>query len=92
VIGQCFSIAAEKMSATWQKDADMVIEPDIACFGYDDFARAADLVRVGEKATREVLPQIKQWLEAPVPLAAPSMNLRPAANASGPLQTPLTAK
>ncbi len=92
VIGQCFSIAAEKMSSAWRKDADIVIEPDISCFGYDDFARAADLVRVGEKATREVLPQIKQWLEAPVPVAAPSTNLRPATSGTGPLQTPLTAK
>jgi NTE family protein len=96
VIGQCFSIAAEKMSATWKGDSDIIIEPDIACFGYDDFARAADLVKVGEKATREVLPQIKQWFEAPAPVHAPSMSLkpatRPAANASGPLQNPLTAK
>ena len=92
VIGQCFSIAAEKMASTWQKDADLVIEPDIACFGYDDFARAADLVRVGEKATRDVLPQIKQWLEAPATVAVPSLSLRPATSASGPLQTPLTAK
>lgn len=92
VIGQCFSIAAEKMSFTWRKDADVVIEPDIACFGYDDFARAADLVRVGEKATREVLPQIKQWLETPATVAVPSLNLRPATSASGPLPTPLTAK
>jgi len=92
VIGQCFSIAAEKMSGTWKKDADIIIEPDIACFGYDDFARAADLVRVGEAATRTVLPQIKQWLEAPAPATAPSMNLRPATGASSPLQNPLTAK
>jgi hypothetical protein len=92
VIGQCFSIAAEKMSATWKGDTDIIIEPDIACFGYDDFARAADLVKVGEKATREVLPQIKQWFEAPAPVSAPSMAMRPAANASGPLQNPLTAK
>jgi len=92
VIGQCFSIAAEKMSGTWKGDTDIIIEPDIACFGYDDFARASDLVKVGEKATREVLPQIKQWFEAPVPASAPSMSLRPTANASGPLQNPLTAK
>ena len=92
VIGQCFSIAAEKMAGTWQKDADLIIEPDIACFGYDDFARAADLVRVGEKATREVLPQIKQWLDAPALVAAPSMNLRPATSGTGPLPNPLTAK
>jgi NTE family protein len=92
VIGQCFSIAADKMSGTWRKDADLVIEPDIACFGYDDFARASDLVKVGEKATREALPQIKQWFEAPVAVSAPSMALRPASNAGGPLQNPLIAK
>jgi len=91
VASACYAVAA-LLAGTWQKDADLIIEPDIACFGYDDFARAADLVRVGEKATREVLPQIKQWLEAPVPTAAPSMNLRPATSGTGPLQNPLTAK
>jgi len=96
VIGQCFSIAADKMSGAWKHDSDIIIEPDIACFGYDDFARASDLVKVGEKATREVLPQIKQWVEAPAPVSAPSMSVkpvaRPAASVSGPLQNPLTAK
>jgi NTE family protein len=96
VIGQCFSIAADKMSGAWKHDSDIIIEPDIACFGYDDFARASDLVKVGEKATREVLPQIKQWMEAPAPVSAPSMSVRPAvrpaASTSGPLPNPLTAK
>jgi NTE family protein len=91
VIGQCFSIAADKMSGAWKRDSDLIIEPDIACFGYDDFARASDLVKVGEKAAREVLPQLKQWLEEPAVAPAPAVALR-AAPPTGSLPTPLTAK
>jgi hypothetical protein len=43
----------------------VVIEPDVAGFAYDDFKRAADLVRVGELAMRNALPEVRKWLEVP---------------------------
>ena len=61
VIGQCFSIAQSRMSAIWQKDADLVIEPDVTGFQYDCFDRSNELVRIGEQAARAALPQIRQW-------------------------------
>ena len=65
VIGQCFSIAQERMSNLWRVDADMVIEPDVTGMAYDCFERTPDLIRAGEAAMRQVLPQLKQWLTAP---------------------------
>ncbi len=65
VIGQSFAIAQDAMSSVWRSAADLVIEPDVAGFGYDDFKRAADLIRVGEVAARAALPEIRKWLEAP---------------------------
>ena len=67
VIGQCFSIAQERMSNLWRADADMVTEPDVTGMAYDCFDRTPDLIRAGETAMRQVLPQLKQWLTAPEP-------------------------
>src|SRR5208282_991483 len=37
VIGQSFAIAQDMMSSMWRNAADIVIEPDVAGFDYDDF-------------------------------------------------------
>lgn len=70
VIGQCFSIAQERMSDSWKRDADLVIEPNVDGFEYDCFDKAKDLIKVGEESMRAQLPAIRKWLEAPkqVPL------------------------
>ncbi len=78
VIGQSFAIAQDMMSAVWRNAADIVIEPDVAGFDYDDFKRADELIRVGELAMRAALPQVRKWLEAPAETAAPlSVNASP---------------
>jgi hypothetical protein len=41
------------------------VEPDVAGFAYDDFKRAADLIKVGEASMRNALPQVRKWLETP---------------------------
>jgi hypothetical protein len=53
------------MEPLWRGAADVVIEPDVAGFDYDDFKRADQLIRVGELAMRGALPQVRKWLEAP---------------------------
>jgi NTE family protein len=70
VIGQSFAIAQDAMSCLWREAADLVIEPNVAGFGYDDFKRADDLIHVGEVAMRAALPKVRQWLETPVEEAA----------------------
>jgi NTE family protein len=81
VIGQSFAIAQDMMSSVWRSAADVVIEPDVAGFDYDDFTRASELVRVGELAMRRALPEVRKWLEAPleatVPVKAPAMIANP---------------
>jgi len=65
VIGQSFAIAQDMMSSVWRSAADLVIEPDVAGFDYDDFKRAGELMRVGEEAMRNALPTVRKWLEVP---------------------------
>lgn len=63
VIGQCFSIAQDMNCVSARQCADLVIEPDVTGYRYDDFAHSADLVAIGEAATRAALPGIRKWLE-----------------------------
>jgi NTE family protein len=65
VIGQSFAIAQDAMSSLWREAADLVVEPDVAGFAYDDFKRADDLIRSGEVAMRKALPAVRKWLEVP---------------------------
>ncbi len=78
VIGQCFAIAQEMNCGVWKQASDLVIEPDVNGFKYDDFEHSAELVRAGELVTRAALPEIKKWLEAEsAPRAAsPRVNVR----------------
>ena len=71
VIGQSFAIAQDMMSSVWRNAADLVIEPDVAGFDYDDFKRTDELMRVGARAMRRALPEVRKWLEAPAGAAAP---------------------
>jgi len=71
VIGQSFAIAQDMMSTVWKSAADLVIEPDVAGFDYDDFKRADELIRVGEVAMRRALPDVRKWMESPAEAAPP---------------------
>jgi NTE family protein len=64
VIGQCFAIAQEMNSGLWKQAADLVIEPDVNGYKYDDFERSPDLIRAGELATRAALPELRKWLQS----------------------------
>jgi NTE family protein len=67
VIGQCFTIAQQKMVSAWKAHADVVIQPDVEDFTYDAFERAPEMIRIGEAAARAALPQIRNWLATPAP-------------------------
>jgi NTE family protein len=81
VIGQSFAIAQDMMSTIWRSAADVVIEPDVAGFDYDDFKRADELIRVGAVAMRRALPEVRKWMEtpaeSPVPVKAAGLVVRP---------------
>ncbi len=80
VIGQCFSIAQERMCGPWKAASDIILQPEIGEFAYDDFIRAPDLIRCGEVAARAAMPEIRKWMPAPATVAAAI--LEPALNAT----------
>jgi NTE family protein len=68
VIGQCFAIAQDMCSSQWKEAADLILEPDVNGFEYDAFQYTPALIKAGEAATRQAIPEIKQWLETRQPL------------------------
>jgi NTE family protein len=86
VIGQCFSIAQERMCGPWKSASDIILEPAIGEFSYNDFIRSSELIRAGEVAARAALPEILSWFPAPLAVE------RPAAATSIASTQPLLAK
>jgi NTE family protein len=82
VIGQSFAIAQDMMGQVWRSAADVVVEPEVGGFAYDDFKRAGELIRSGEAAMRAAMPQVRRWLEteeaAPALAASRPLMARPA--------------
>jgi NTE family protein len=84
VIGQCFSIAQDKMCAVWKPLADVVLEPNVDGFTYDGFERAGDLIRAGEVVAEQAIGQIAKWVETSAPVPAVPAPAKPAPGAALP--------
>jgi NTE family protein len=46
----------------WRTQADIVIEPDVKPFVWDDFSKTPEMVAAGEAAALAALPQIRAAL------------------------------
>lgn len=62
VIGQCFAIAQTRMSLQWEKDADLLLHPNVDDFAFDDFERGAEMIAIGEESMRAALPTLKKLM------------------------------
>jgi hypothetical protein len=68
---------------------DVLIQPDVAPFAWDDFSRGNELAAVGEAATREALPGIRSLLvPRAYPATANDYRFAPLELASGPSASP----
>jgi NTE family protein len=62
VISRSFSIIQRHADLAWRQQADVIIEPDVKPFVWDDFTRTDELIAVGEAAAQAALPQILKVL------------------------------
>src|SRR3984957_4627091 len=62
VISRSFSIIQRHADLAWRQQADVIIEPDVKPFVWDDFTRTDELVAVGEAAAQAAIPQIMKVL------------------------------
>ena len=59
VLSRAFTIIQRHADVTWRAQADVIIEPDVKPFVWDDFSKTREMVLAGETAARAALPQIR---------------------------------
>ena len=62
VIGLSFAILQRHADREWRRKADIVIEPVVRDFLWDDFDKTPELIAAGEAAARAALPKIRAAL------------------------------
>jgi NTE family protein len=69
ILWRAFSIMQNNSLCNLPDRCDVLIQPDVSAFAWDDFSRGNELAAKGAEATREALPEIKRLL---VPRAFPA--------------------
>jgi NTE family protein len=62
VLSRSFNILQRHTDLTWRTQADVVIEPDVKPFVWDDFTKTPEMVAAGATAALAALPQIRAAL------------------------------
>lgn len=64
VIGLSFAILQRHADLEWRRAADVIIEPVVRDFLWDDFDKTSELIAAGETAARAAVPKIRAALAA----------------------------
>jgi len=64
ILSRSFNVIQKHADLEWRQYADVVIEPDVTSFVWDDFSKTGEMIRAGEEATLKVLPAIRAAIEA----------------------------
>lgn len=74
VIGLSFGILQRHADLEWRRTADVIIEPNVKDFLWDDFDKTEELIAAGEAAGRAALPKIRLALAAKMSRQIPEVN------------------
>jgi NTE family protein len=64
VLSRSFTIIQRHADLEWRRYADVIIEPDVTPFVWDDFTKTPEMVLAGEAAAMKMLPEIRAAIEA----------------------------
>jgi len=64
ILSRSFTIIQKRADLEWRQYVDVIIEPDVTSFVWDDFSKTHEMVRTGEAAAMKVLPAIRAVIEA----------------------------
>jgi NTE family protein len=62
VLSRAFNIVQQHSDVVWRQQADIIIEPDVKPFVWDDFTKTPAMVAAGEAAAQAALPEIRAAL------------------------------
>jgi NTE family protein len=64
VLSRAFNILQRHSDLAWRTQANIIIEPDVKPFVWDDFTKTAEMVAAGEAAALVALPEIRAALRS----------------------------
>ena len=64
ILSRAFNILQRHSDLAWRTQADIIIEPDVKSFVWDDFTKTREMVAAGEAAALAALPQIRAALSS----------------------------
>jgi NTE family protein len=62
IISRSFNIIQKHTDVAWRQQADVIIEPDVSNFAWDDFSKTPELIAAGEAAAMNAVPEIVSFL------------------------------
>ena len=65
VVARSVAAAQKHQIESWERQANLVLRPDVQHLAWDDFDRASESIEAGVAATTRALPRIKKLLEPP---------------------------
>ena len=63
ILSQNLSFSSRYMTEKNRKKADLLIEPDISQYGFADFNKIDEIIKVGYQAAKAQIPQLKKLIE-----------------------------
>jgi NTE family protein len=64
ILSRSFTIIQKHADLEWRQHADVIIEPDVTSFVWDDFTKTDEMIRAGEEAALKALPAIRAALQS----------------------------
>jgi NTE family protein len=64
ILSRSFAVIQKHADLAWRQHADVIIEPDVSKFVWDDFSKSAEMISAGEEAAFKALPAIRALLES----------------------------
>jgi len=62
VVSRAVSAAQKHQTEVWERQADLVLRPDVQGLAWDDFARADEAIEAGAAAAERALPRLEKLL------------------------------
>jgi NTE family protein len=64
VVNRCFQILQGRAEDNWRNQSDLILTPGVRNVQWDGFGNGPSLIKAGEAAALEALPQIQAWIDA----------------------------
>jgi NTE family protein len=64
ILSRSFTIIQRHADLEWRQNSDVILEPDVTSFVWDDFTKSSQMIHAGEEAAIKALPAIRAAIEA----------------------------